>query len=220
MKKNRNFSRQSRNDFDENFEKIRNRKCSDKISSAGYQKEKHGRVMVDTHDFKCRQCGAIVNADRVLSGVNNRNHCPLCLWSRHVDQDTPGDRKALCKSRMQPVGLTLKHTLKRYGMEKAGELMLIHHCTGCGKNSINRIAADDDPQAVYQLFQHSLNLEEKIEQQLNDEGILLLGARDLTIVYSQLYGWQSILEEFQLTPEDDSRSVKAESDVHVGVETS
>lgn len=220
MKKNRNFSRQSRNDFDENFEKLINRNCSSKKNNADCQKEKRGRVIMDTHDFKCRQCGAIVSADRALSGVNNRNHCPFCLWSRHVDHSTPGDRLAQCKSRMQPIGLTLKHTLKRYGMEKAGELMLIHHCTGCCKYSINRIAADDDPQAVYQIFRSSLGLGEKVVQQLNDEGILLLGARDLTIVYSQLYGWRSILEEFQLTPEDDSRSVKAESDIHVGVEIS
>jgi hypothetical protein len=118
---------------------------------------------------------------------------------------------------MQPLGLTVKHTLKRYGMEKGGELMLIHRCLGCGKHSINRIAADDDPQQVYQIFRNSFELCEETVRQLNDEGILLLGSRDLTIVYSQLYGWQSLLEEFQLTPDVESRCVKAESDVHTGV---
>jgi hypothetical protein len=220
MKKNRNFSRQSRNDFDESFEKLINRKWSSKKNNAGCQKEKRGRVIMDTHDFKCRQCGAIVSADRALSGVNNRNHCPFCLWSRHVDHSTPGDRQAQCKSRMQPIGLTLKHTLKRNGMEKGGELMLVHCCTGCGKRSINRIAADDDPQAVYQIFRRSLDLGEKVVQQLNDEGILLLGARDLTIVYSQLYGWQSILEEFRISAEDGSQPVNTKGAVHIAVETS
>jgi len=220
MKNNRNLSRRSRNDFDENFEKLRTWKYSGKENGAGIQKEKQGRVIVDTQDFKCQQCGAFVSADRVLSGVNNRNHCPLCLWSHHVDQVTPGDRKATCKSRMQPVGLTLKHTLKRYGLDKGGELMLIHCCTGCGKHSINRIAADDDPQAVYQVFRRSLDLGEKIVWQLNDEGILLLGARDLTVVYSQLYGWQSILKEFHLSPEEESANVKVAVGNHLGVESS
>src|SRR5512133_1371582 len=172
MKNNSNLSRRSRNDFDENFEKLGTRKRSGKEYSAGYQKEKQRRIVVDTLDFKCAQCGSYVSADRMLSGVNNRNHCPFCLWSRHVDENTPGDRKAQCKSRMQPLGLTAKHTLKRYGMENGGELMLIHRCAGCGKHSINRIAADDDPQAVFQLFRRSFDLCEEIVRQLNDEGIL------------------------------------------------
>jgi hypothetical protein len=208
MKNNRKLSRQSRNDFDENFEKFRIGKRNGKEDGAGNQNEKHCRVMVDTQDFKCVQCGGNVRADRMLSGVNNRNHCPLCLWSRHVDQDKPGDRKALCKSRMQPLGLTVKNTLKRYGVEKSGEIMLVHRCAGCTKHSINRIAADDDPQALYQLFRHSLDLNEDLVHQLNGEGILLLGSRDLTIVYSQLYGWQSILEEFQVSQEEEPVNVK------------
>jgi predicted RNA-binding Zn-ribbon protein involved in translation (DUF1610 family) len=219
MKNKMNLSRQSRYDFDETFEKLRTRKSSGNENGAGHQKEKHGRVIVDTQDFKCRQCGAFVSADRALSGVNNRNHCPLCLWSRHVDRDTPGDRKATCKSRMQPLGLTVKHTLKRYTMEKAGELMLIHHCTGCGKHSINRIAADD-PQAVYQLFRRSLALSEETMSKLNELGILLLGSRDLTVVYSQLYGWQSILEEFQPAPEEESAMVKVVGAIPFSVEAS
>lgn len=220
MKNNRNLSRRSRDDFNDNFEKQKTRKCPGKEYRAGYQKEKQKRVIVDTQGFKCQECGAFVSADRALSGVNNRNHCPLCLWSRHVDQDTPGDRKAICKSRMQPLGLTVKHTLKRYGMEKAGELMLIHRCKGCGKHSINRIAADDDPQAVYRLFQRSLDQCEETVRQLKAEGILLLGSRDLTIVYSQLYGWQSIFEEFQLSPEEESANVKVVRPILLEVDSS
>ena len=217
MKNDNNLSRRSRNDFDENYEKLGTRKSSGKKRCSGHQKEKQGRVLEDTQDFRCKQCGAFVCTDRTLSGVNNRNHCPNCLWSRHVDQNTPGDRKAQCKSRMQPLGLTVKHTFKRYGMEKGGELMLIHHCAGCGKHSINRIAADDDPQAVYQLFRLSLDLCEGLVRQLNDEGILLLGSRDLTVVHSQLYGWQSIYDEFQLPIEEESSGVKIGSPTLVEV---
>ena len=219
MKNNRNISRRSRNDFDENFEKLGTSKCSGKNRGSGYQKEKQGRVLVDMQDFKCKQCGAFVSADRNLSGVNNRNHCPSCLWSRHVDQNTPGDRKAQCKSRMQPLGLTVKHTFKRYGMEKGGELMLVHRCAGCGKHSINRIAADDNPQTVYQLFRRSFDMCEELVRQLNDEGILLLGSRDLTVVYSQLYGWQSIYDEFQLPLEEESPGVKVGSPTLIEIES-
>lgn len=219
MENNRNLSRQSRNGFDENFEKVGTRKRSGKKFGSGYQKKKQGRIIVDKQDFKCKQCGAFVSANRALSGVNNRNHCPSCLWSRHVDQDTPGDRKANCISRMQPLGLTVKHTLKRYGMEKGGELMLIHRCAGCGKHSINRIAADDDPQAVYRLFHRSLDLCEEMVRQLNNEGILPLGSSDLTVVYSQLYGWQSIYEEFQLSVGVESPGVNDGSSNFVQVES-
>ena len=170
-------------------------------------------------DFKCAQCGGYVSADRMLSGVNNRNHCPFCLWSRHVDLNTPGDRKAQCKSRMQPLGLTVKHTLKRYGIEKGGELMLIHRCTGCCKYSINRIAADDDSQVVYQLFHRSLELREETVSLLNEHGILLLGSGDLTIVYSQLYGWQSIYEEFQHSIELYSPDVNVDGHTLIGSES-
>lgn len=147
--------------------------------------------------FSCAQCGFSVTTSREQSGVNNRNHCPRCLWSRHVDDLKAGDRKAECKSRMQPLGLSIKQTPKRYNREAQGELMLIHRCTGCGKLSINRIAADDDATAIYQVFNRSLALTVKWKELLKNEGIRLLGNTDITVVYSQLFGWQSILEEFE-----------------------
>jgi hypothetical protein len=148
--------------------------------------------------FTCIQCGFPVSVERELSGVNNRNHCPRCLWSRHVDLNKAGDRKADCRSRMQPIGLTVKQTHKRYSQEPGGELILIHLCRGCGKISINRIAADDDVSTVYQLFNRSAEISIERKELLETQGITLLGRGDLTVVYSQLFGWQSILEEFKL----------------------
>ena len=147
--------------------------------------------------FTCVQCGFSVTTEREMSGVNNRNHCPRCLWSKHVDEFKAGDRKAQCKSRMQPLGLTIKQTAKRYNREAQGELMLIHRCTGCGKLSINRIAADDDAAVIYQVFNRSVNLTLKWKEVLKNEGIRLLGSADLMVVYSQLFGWQSIIGEFE-----------------------
>jgi DNA-directed RNA polymerase subunit RPC12/RpoP len=43
-------------------------------------------------EFFCLRCGVIVSSTYELSGVRNRNHCPYCLWSRHLDWRTPGDR--------------------------------------------------------------------------------------------------------------------------------
>jgi len=148
-------------------------------------------------DFRCKHCGQWVSTNSHLSGVQNRNHCPYCLWSRHLDQRKAGDRLATCHSRMEPIGLTVKHTLKRYQAEKQGELMLIHRCTACGKLSINRIAGDDNTIMLNDLFLRSQYLPTQLTKQLNAQGILPLGARDFTLVQSQLFGWQSILAEFE-----------------------
>ena len=159
--------------------------------------EPHRDGKVYEKSFSCAQCGFPVTTNREMSGVNNRNHCPRCLWSKHVDEFKAGDRKAQCKSRMQPLGLTIKQTAKRYNREAQGELMLIHRCTGCGKLSINRIAADDDAVVIYQIFNRSVNLTLKWKEVLKNEGIRLLGSADLMVVYSQLFGWQSIIGEFE-----------------------
>jgi hypothetical protein len=68
-------------------------------------------------------------------GTAHRNHCPNCLWSRHVD-DSPGDRAAECGSSMEPVAVMVRN---------GGEWVLIHRCTGCGELKANRTAGDDNP---------------------------------------------------------------------------
>jgi RNHCP domain len=67
-------------------------------------------------------------------GTAHRNHCPNCLWSRHVDQ-FPGDRKASCQAAMEPVAVAVRPD---------GEWALIHRCTGCATLRENRIAGDDN----------------------------------------------------------------------------
>ena len=163
---------------------------SHKLNEQQYQKHRE-------KGFTCIQCGFPVSSDRELSGVNNRNHCPRCLYSRHVDEKKAGDRKADCMSRMEPVGLTIKHTHKRYGPPEQGELMIIHVCKGCGKVSINRIAADDDAAFIYDLFKNSADAPADWKADLLAQGIRPLGLDDLTAVYSRLFGWQPILEEFE-----------------------
>jgi DNA-directed RNA polymerase subunit RPC12/RpoP len=69
--------------------------------------------------FTCARCGAAVLP---LAAGGFRNHCPECLWSRHVDV-VPGDRSAGCGGLMEPVGLE--------GAEGSG-WYVVHQCTDCG----------------------------------------------------------------------------------------
>lgn len=84
--------------------------------------------------FKCGHCRQFIGAP--VAGGRQRNHCPNCLYSRHVDDTMPGDRKSTCGSMMKPIGLMTRRN---------GEMVLIHECLGCGKQDPNRIAADDNP---------------------------------------------------------------------------
>jgi hypothetical protein len=139
-------------------------------------------------DFKCLHCRNHVVQTPCLSGVQNRNHCPYCLWSKHVDLHQSGDRLAACKSQMRPVGLALKKSRKKYGAENAGELMLIHQCEGCGKVSINRIAADDLSDSLYDIFRSSMELDVSTYSQLERTGIQPLRLVDSKVVKSRLFG--------------------------------
>ena len=139
-------------------------------------------------DFKCQHCGAYVSAARALAGVANRNHCPYCLWSRHLDLFEAGDRLAACKALMRPVGLTLKNSRNKYARIGSGELMLVHLCTHCERISINRIASDDIPQAIMEVYEASLGAPARLRQQGITDGINLLGDESFDIIYQQLYG--------------------------------
>jgi RNHCP domain len=68
-----------------------------------------------------------------LSNGGYRNHCPACLWSKHVDV-RPGDRAATCRGLMRPVRIE----------SRGGKgLAVVHRCEACGFTRPNRIA--DDP---------------------------------------------------------------------------
>jgi hypothetical protein len=139
-------------------------------------------------DFKCSHCHRYVSTDPLLSGVKNRNHCPYCLWSKHLDLYQAGDRLSACKAGMQPAGLALKRSRKKYGQVQGGELMLIHLCTGCGSVSINRIAADDDAERIYEVFEHSLTIDDHHRTRLAASGVLALEVCDLDLVSRRLFG--------------------------------
>jgi len=78
-------------------------------------------------NFVCEHCGAEVN------GTGFTNHCPKCLWSKHVDI-YPGDRAEGCKGLMEPV---------RIELEK-GNYVLVQKCQKCSRIWRNEASADDD----------------------------------------------------------------------------
>lgn len=139
-------------------------------------------------DFTCIHCHNYVSAGGVMAGVNNRNHCPYCLWSRHLDWRQPGDRLSACKGSMQPIGLSVKKVRKRYGRCEHGELMLVHRCINCGKIAINRIAGDDDSQAAVNIYESSFNLDQDARQALIESGVQILWRQERAVVQAQLFG--------------------------------
>ena len=78
-------------------------------------------------DFVCGHCGAKVK------GNGYTNHCPRCLWSRHVDI-IPGDRKSECGGLMEPVEIE----------KDRKEFNIIHKCIKCGHTKKNRTSEYDD----------------------------------------------------------------------------
>lgn len=137
-------------------------------------------------DFRCAHCHVIVSSAHILSGVHNRNHCPYCLWSCHLDLYAAGDRLSACKGQMKPVGLAMKTGRNKYRLDQQGELMLVHQCVGCGALSMNRVAADDASSTILAVFQESLRND--IRGLCEGYGILILHLRDLDSLRKQLYG--------------------------------
>jgi hypothetical protein len=153
-------------------------------------RSKWDRLMQTTSDgFSCGHCHAFVSCTTILSGVINRNHCPYCLWSRHLDLFKAGDRLSACKGKMKPVALTLKKSYKKYG-EGRGEMMLVHLCAECGKISINRIAADDIAEAIFELFEGSLVMDLRTLSKLEKDDIRALGIKEIGLVKRRLFGLQ------------------------------
>jgi ribosomal protein L37E len=79
--------------------------------------------------FICDQCGRSVLP---MTNGSYRNHCPFCLYSRHLDY-LPGDRGCMCGGLMRPVGIAY-HRNKGY--------QIIHQCSRCGVQNRNKVARD------------------------------------------------------------------------------
>ena len=81
----------------------------------------------NVEDFVCEHCGFEAKGDGYT------NHCPKCLWSKHVDIN-PGDRAATCGGMMEPVAF----------LKKGDEYVLTHKCLLCGYEKSNILEDGDD----------------------------------------------------------------------------
>ena len=80
-------------------------------------------------EFICENCGQLVPP----LGYTARDHCPHCLYSKHVDV-MPGDRANTCKGLLKPIGIEkFKDTYK-----------ILYKCTSCNEPHKNIMAKDDD----------------------------------------------------------------------------
>lgn len=86
--------------------------------------------------FICEQCNKLVSKLNYTA----RDHCPYCLYSKHVDIN-PGDRQNTCLGLLKPIGIEkFKNTYK-----------IIYKCTKCNKLHKNIMANDDDMNLIIKL---------------------------------------------------------------------
>ncbi len=87
-----------------------------------------------TEDFVCEHCGFFV------AGNGYTNHCPQCLYSKHVDV-FPGDRAEACGGLMKPVGIE----------KKGREYTITHRCQKCGFQKPNKAVPEDSFDMIIQI---------------------------------------------------------------------
>ena len=85
-------------------------------------------------DFTCEQCKECV------TGNGYTNHCPMCLWSKHVDLN-PGDRASLCGGAMEPKSVVV--TSEEYRIQ--------HKCAQCGFIRAQNSAKGDNEERLIEL---------------------------------------------------------------------
>lgn len=87
-------------------------------------------------NFVCENCGFKVEGDGYT------DHCPKCLWGKHVDESIPGDRNSNCGQLMEPV--RTKYV--------KGEFKIDYQCNGCGHQFTVRTDKNDDRETLVNLI--------------------------------------------------------------------
>ena len=86
--------------------------------------------------FICENC----NKEVKPLGYSSRDHCPYCLYSKHVDIN-PGDRLNPCKGLLKPIQIEkFKDTYK-----------IVYKCDKCNELHKNIIAKDDDMNEIIKI---------------------------------------------------------------------
>lgn len=102
--------------------------------------EKKNFIVREREPFTCGNCG------EELMGGRYVNHCPRCLWSKHVDDRIPGDRSSLCGGLMKPIGVK----------QKGSKWRITHECVECQKEMIVDSHPDDNFDEIIKLAQKPL----------------------------------------------------------------
>ena len=84
--------------------------------------------------FVCENC------EELVEGNGYTNHCPRCLFSKHVDVN-PGDRAATCGGIMEPISVE--------GGRKG--FVITFRCEKCGHEKRNRSSENDDMNKIIEL---------------------------------------------------------------------
>ncbi len=87
--------------------------------------------------FVCEHCGREV----LPLGYTSRDHCPHCLYSKHVDV-LPGDRANTCGGLLRPT--------QSLPDAKRG-FVILYRCESCGEEHRNVAAKDDDTEFLIRL---------------------------------------------------------------------
>ena len=91
--------------------------------------------MID-ENFVCENCEKEVKQ----LGYTARDHCPHCLYSKHVDI-MPGDRSNSCQGLLEPIKIEkFKNTYK-----------IIYKCEKCNELHKNIMATDDNMNLIIEL---------------------------------------------------------------------
>jgi len=90
--------------------------------------------------FVCEHCG------KKAMGGKYVDHCPYCLWSKHVDKKIPGDRASSCQGLMEPIGITQRHSRWR----------IVYRCLRCGVERVVDAAPKDNFGKIVKLSQKPL----------------------------------------------------------------
>ena len=90
-------------------------------------------------DFVCGHCG------KTVFGNGFTNHCPSCLWSKHVDIE-PGDRAGTCGALMEPTSI-----------EDSEPYTIVHTCTRCREVRRVKSSSDDNAKALIEVAERRAN---------------------------------------------------------------
>ncbi len=85
-------------------------------------------------DFVCEHCKTEV------AGNGYTNHCPNCLYSKHVDIN-PGDRAESCYGLMQPIAIE----------QKSRQYIITHKCKKCRFVRKNKVSTKDKFDSVVEI---------------------------------------------------------------------